>query len=868
MLRQFFLGIGLLLSPALIYTQSAPLLEGVCKLSGGEWATGATVQLTKLGSNNVLAYAIVNEKGYWSIPEPKSKDTFSLKIAFLGYIPYRQVLRPGAQFIICELQPENSQLPQAEVQAQRYGMTVKEDTLYYDLSKYTDSTEVVLKDILQKLPLISVEDDGSVTFKGKRVNKMLVERRDIFGSLHRHMVEGVKASDIESIQVMENYRESTADAKGSGDVAVNVKLKKSALGKISGPIHASAGHRPTYDAGGTLYCLGNTLNGTCIFGANNAVREMLSNKDVMAIIDRDNMPTDKMLYYTKDLLPIDVNPASDLSGNNDGFSAIRLLLDPTSQTKTTTTILGNIANADRQNTFARLFTGQSNSPIFAGDKESRNHRDFLSVQNKWKHLSKNKAFQLVADLRFHATNDEWNERVIGTWNNENLRSTALRQNSRYLLNPHLYATQKLDDLLSLRLDVILTQSRATGSTQNNTNFPDFFSISQTQELQQTRLDYLLSFNVEKAQDKYSFVLGYAHTDWQNDWRSADIGNGLTHIREQATSYRFKYNRYKGKIRGNAILGMQHLARRADNPWTNNVWLPEFSGSISMDIGRPIRALGLSTSIKQSNPDLTNLANGFMLYDAQTLYSEQVSPFVVGNQRNVGLTYFERIPKKEMTILASFNSNLSNNTISYVLETQQDLWIRRAVFAPETENHTTHIYLSWSRKEKRISNISSNTHFGLLNTLLPSGQRISNTTLSLDNSMSIVLKPKLLKLTLGFDANYSQQRTTGSVGRNVELWSLRPQLGTKLTHRKIIFEAEYSTTFQLFGNGGSNRFDILDAKLEWKPFRKPLSFIVTGNNLLNWDNMLMLATTPQANFIDFEQRIRIGARLTVGLKWLL
>ncbi|MGS0526598.1 hypothetical protein ACU8V7_16910 [Zobellia nedashkovskayae] len=59
-------------------------------------------------------------------------------------------------------------------------VSVKGDTIVYDTDAFVSGTEKKLKDVLENLPGIEINDDGQIEVEGKTVSKVMVEGKDFF----------------------------------------------------------------------------------------------------------------------------------------------------------------------------------------------------------------------------------------------------------------------------------------------------------------------------------------------------------------------------------------------------------------------------------------------------------------------------------------------------------------------------------------------------------------------------------------------------------------------------------------------------------------------------------------------------------------
>jgi len=127
------------------------------------------------------------------------------------------------------LEDYEESLEEVIITAPKKAITIKKDTISYNLSSYLSGEEVKVKDILKKLPGITVnEDSGAIKFKGKAIESLLLGGDDLFGHNYVLGSKNINASVIAQVQAIENYSENPL-LKGIEDgekVAINLVLKK------------------------------------------------------------------------------------------------------------------------------------------------------------------------------------------------------------------------------------------------------------------------------------------------------------------------------------------------------------------------------------------------------------------------------------------------------------------------------------------------------------------------------------------------------------------------------------------------------------------------------------------------------------------
>lgn len=122
-------------------------------------------------------------------------------------------------------------------------VTIKEDTVAYRVGDFADGTEQKVQDILKKLPGIEVNDkSGEIKFKGKSIEKVLLDGDDLFGLNYTVGTKNMSAATIEEVEAVEKYIDNPLlkNIIESDKVALNLKLKKGQT-DLSGNVNIGGG---------------------------------------------------------------------------------------------------------------------------------------------------------------------------------------------------------------------------------------------------------------------------------------------------------------------------------------------------------------------------------------------------------------------------------------------------------------------------------------------------------------------------------------------------------------------------------------------------------------------------------------------------
>lgn len=109
------------------------------------------------------------------------------------------------------------------------------DTINYSVDAFKSKKDIVIGDVLKKIPGINVKESGEITYKGKSINKFYIENMDMLQGRYGIATTNVSADDISTVQVLENHQPIKALDKTqfSSDAAINLKIKKGKKGIFS-----------------------------------------------------------------------------------------------------------------------------------------------------------------------------------------------------------------------------------------------------------------------------------------------------------------------------------------------------------------------------------------------------------------------------------------------------------------------------------------------------------------------------------------------------------------------------------------------------------------------------------------------------------
>lgn len=184
----------------------------------------ATVTLTRDSSSTIYKYELTDPKGCFSFSVSEN-NTWTVHVTYLGYQKESQPVQKGKGMTF-QLKPEAISLKEVEIKGGRiYG---RQDTVKYDLSRFTSGKEQNIKEALKRLPGIDVnEQSGEIRYNGKAISQFTVEGMDVSGGRYNQVTENLKADAVKDAEVIEHFQpiRSLRNKMPSDKVALNLTLK-------------------------------------------------------------------------------------------------------------------------------------------------------------------------------------------------------------------------------------------------------------------------------------------------------------------------------------------------------------------------------------------------------------------------------------------------------------------------------------------------------------------------------------------------------------------------------------------------------------------------------------------------------------------
>ena len=203
------------------------IIDSINTLSLGE----AAVSVLTLSDSSLIAFGIADTQGRFEIKN-LSYGSFRLLITFQGYHPINSMIhlsfaKPIANLGNIHMQRKFSTLQEVIVEAP--AITMRNDTVEFNISFFKVKPNASAEDLLKKLPGIQVDKAGNIKVLGENIQALYVDGKHFFSNDPKLAAKNITADMIESVQIYDDMSEQAKFTRvddGSRQKTINLKLKK------------------------------------------------------------------------------------------------------------------------------------------------------------------------------------------------------------------------------------------------------------------------------------------------------------------------------------------------------------------------------------------------------------------------------------------------------------------------------------------------------------------------------------------------------------------------------------------------------------------------------------------------------------------
>ncbi len=845
-------------------------ISGTILNSKNESLSYANVTVYNEKETSLVTYAITDENGKYSLELPKG--IYFFKISFLGYKPLsikKNIIKD--EIFNFKLIEDVASLDEVVIKAKSLDALIRNDTIKYNLNKLTTGNEENLKDVLNKLPGVEIDENGKIKANGKKIDKLLIDGKEFFGDQHQLATENISAEMIKGISLLENFNDLTdiENQTHSGKTAMNIEIGENYKGQIKGNISIGGGYKNRYELNTNLFTFRKKTNLFFIGSTNNIGNQTFTFEDYISFqggvqkFISDN--TSSTTISSKDL-PSYLLPNNNVESKNELFSALNFSYNPSEKFKLNSYVIFDKTSITEKQLIKQTYITNNQNVVL--NIENSNDKQFLinnSFVNAVYKPSKKSVFEYVLSLS--PQNNNLKSSDILTVTNYN---TLIDKNSITLNQTLKFKHRFNKTILSSTIYYSYNENKENLNIISNESFLDLIfpnsNYKVLQNINNSHTNYgINTYLSRKITKKTSLKIKYILSNRKEKFIS-DIQNNTQHndinfnVLENKIGFSF-FNKRKSFLNYN--FGSDISLLNAGEYFNTNI-LP--FGNIKFNFNK---SHNLKVSYKKNIdvPQVDNLINESYIQNYNTFITNQnIRPNTISKNDNFGVNYFIYDLFSGTLLSLGVNHIIGRNIITTNTEYTND-YITNKYFLGKTNKKTT----SYLLLDKKFSKIPFNLRFKNTFSHLEDFNyinEIQNRYISNIFSNNLKLSSNFKTQIFNFDIGHKRKQSI-FFSKNIETESKvilnEPYLNFNFNFNRFSITLNNSMEFYSI-NGLQSHFIRISPKIHYKTKDKKWKFYVKGQDILNINTNYVVENAIYDNYIEEKTLSTMAGYIIGGLTY--
>ncbi len=619
----------------LSYTVNAQYtIQGVLTNSNQQPVDGATVVIYD-EAHHLIAYTTSDAKGAYYFKESSSAPSH-IEVTHIGYAKYQKELPPevlnGGTAVFDFILSENAK-ELDDVIIFSYANKEK-DTVLLDLQKLKLHEDTNLKEILKKIPNFKLGSNGAIIYKGKSIDKILVNKKESFTQQNSIALESIENRIIEDISVINNYQNDFAiDFDETTESVLNIDTKSEAKQIKTGSILAQYGYQDAYEIKAKALWFGQQLNAFLTHNTNSTGKNTIKSIELQKLFGNQKSISEYQSQSLNGLFSSDENLKKNV------FSSTNV----------------TIRNQGERVKSAGVFYYITPSRIALANTTVTTVDDMPLLTNSSSLQSKSTAFLGALSLDYKASA----KTIVSYGLHVNVNTDT---NANTITN-ELFAAQ---DSIPSRFNTITSDHKQhVTSIYNTVSFTSKLSpkliLKTSTGYQLEQGDFLNGFHIREneqigiqARQEY----GYVH-----------------HVYDASATVHYKYN---DQFLPSFTVGYQHTEENINDQLEKQILLERDQKEYQLRIGaignRILKQFRYQVSVgvdyaENRTDTLSNVYTAFFPYKASLVYENKMNRFSVRTQRSRNVN----VLSTGLTQIIPFNQIALGNSIIPQTYTEMQQW---------------------------------------------------------------------------------------------------------------------------------------------------------------------------------------------------
>lgn len=266
--------LALLAVGAVAQKKNGTVTGTVTDASSGEVVIGASIALYSLPDTVLVVGVGSSHDGTFTLSAKPAK--YMLRLSYVGYeskqmdvkVESRKVLELGK----ITIKEDAKLLDEALVVAEVPPVTASGDTLVYNTAAFRVAEGSMLEELIKKYPGVTIEDDGTIKFNGKTVNRILMKGKDFFGTDKDMALKNISVDAVDKVKFYDkksDFARITGIDDGEEETVLDLQMKKGVADGFFSNTDAGYGTKDRYRFQNMTNYFNDVSQYTLILSANN-----------------------------------------------------------------------------------------------------------------------------------------------------------------------------------------------------------------------------------------------------------------------------------------------------------------------------------------------------------------------------------------------------------------------------------------------------------------------------------------------------------------------------------------------------------------------------------------------------------------------
>ena len=185
---------------------------------------GATIVVKDLDDSKVLSYAVTNDKGDYNLSFNSSKEKVSIRIAHISYKDSTNTISIKSEKTTYNLALDDDVF---EIKGIVITATKIRDTMAIPTDSLKLTQRSTLRDILDKTDGFVISEDGGISFRGRIIKKVLINKKEVFVDQNRIALDNLDYGIMEDLELINNYKDKFGvDFNNFSTSVININTKE------------------------------------------------------------------------------------------------------------------------------------------------------------------------------------------------------------------------------------------------------------------------------------------------------------------------------------------------------------------------------------------------------------------------------------------------------------------------------------------------------------------------------------------------------------------------------------------------------------------------------------------------------------------